>query len=1139
MKTSLILAALAVVSASPSFALPPAEPSPPRQAGGNAQGLATDALRLRMAAGRGVAGLPSPSATATRVPDPRAAQLGKALAESDIAQRVAGQRQASVAGPTPTTPTPTAAGDDRRSLALRRLATVASPDVQVHLRDDNGTVRQARATLLGRAVVGPAPAAPSERHLATARAFLQTHAELLGLDNPAEELVLDRSESNGIGGRHLRFSQRLGALPVWPGTLSAHLDPAGHLVLIEGAYVPTPRNLPEQPVIPSADAVLRGMASVPGGLRGNASAPELIVFAPFGEEPRLAWRFTVNVGFTQAWAFVVDALNGRLLRRTNRILDARVAGRGIDLQGVSRDISVWQANNTHFLVDTSKRMFKAGSDPVQKPEGAITIADARNKEPNELQSNDVFLITSADPLRWDIPDGVSAAFNFSRTYDYFLSRHDRDSLDGRGGNITAIVRVGTKYDNASWNGNLRIMLFGTVQPYAGALDVVGHELTHGLTETSANLVYENQPGALNESFSDIFGEMVEAHVEGLPDWKMGTRLNRIFRDFKNPGSLVIGGANRPYPSKMSEFLELPNTDEADHGGVHLNSSIINHCFWLLAEGLPGAVGLQDAERIFFRTLTQHLQAQSQFVDARLGAIASAEELFGADSTQARKTGEAFDAVEIFAAPKTPPPPSVPVVSGPDSTLFIAADPFFGDLALYRHEAAQGDGPTGSDFAGGIMLSRPAITGDGQLALFVGIDNDLCLAETANPFSRECLGVPGLVHSVAVSPDGRLGAFVFRDAFFGQPDNRISLIDLADGSSRPFELLAPAIDGVPVDGILHADSMTFSTDSKVLYFDALSRLRFGSGPTVERWSIYALHIETGKISIVVPPIEGVDTGNPAMGRAGNRYLVLDALVEATGSSSVFTLDLFTGNAAEIGVVDRGLGYPAFAGDEGAVVHAQRDFTAFASGFSLVRQALASDRLSASGPVTLWMHDAGLGVIYRRGAFTGSNALPQAALTSPLPGATFPVGSPITMTVDASDSDGRIVRVEFYDGDDRLGEDSTPPFAFAWTPSREGSHRLLARATDDLGAAADTGAIVVQIGSGNPAEPFRLSIEPRPGGSMRITVRGPAGGYVVSQSNDLREWTDIHPVTVDASGAGHVDDVGGPGNERTLFYRARRN
>lgn len=190
---------------------------------------------------------------------------------------------------------------------------------------------------------------------------------------------------------------------------------------------------------------------------------------------------------------------------------------------------------------------------MNKPEGAITIADARLKKVNELQGSDIFLITSANANDWSLADGVSAAFNFSKTYDYYLAQHGRNSLDGNGGNITAVVRVG-EYDNASWNGNVKIMLFGNVKPYPRALDVVGHELTHGLTESSAGLVYELQSGALNEAFSDIFGEMVEAYVGGATRILARDQAGQVFRDFQNPGSLTIGGLNRPYPSKMvAEF----------------------------------------------------------------------------------------------------------------------------------------------------------------------------------------------------------------------------------------------------------------------------------------------------------------------------------------------------------------------------------------------------------------------------------------------------------------------------------------------------------------------------------------------------------------------------------------------------------
>lgn len=1074
-------------------------------------------------------GLPAPSRA---VEDPRAVELARQVAEHRGARRDA----KTVAPPSATPAAAPPQRGARQLAAFRQLVGPAAGDVELHLRPENGTVRHMRGPLLAPQPSRLAGATAADRDLATGRALLVAAAEVLGIPNPDEAWRLDRVENDDLGGRRLRFTQHWQGLQVWPSALTAHLDALGRAVAVDGAYAPSPVGLDTEPRLAAEEALMRGRATIPGGMRAEASPPVLLIHAPLGAEPRLAWHFALNLGLVQAWHLAVDASSGRVLLRSNRVLDANVQGSGRDFSGITRPLNVWNAAGTHYLIDGSKRMFKPGSDPVQKPEGAISIGDAALKKINDLKTSDIAHITSANPHAWSLPDGVSAAFNFSKTYDYFLDVHGRNSLDGAGGNVTAVVRIG-EYDNASWNGNVKIMLFGNVQPYADALDVVGHELTHGLTEASAGLVYENQSGALNEAFSDIFGEMVEAYATGALDWKMGTKLSRVFRDFKQPGSLTIGGLNRPYPARMSEFVALPNTDDSDHGGVHINSSIINHCFWQLAEGLPSAIGRADAARIFFRTLTAHLQPQSQFVDARLGAIASAEALFGTGSTQAAATAAAFDAVEILAAPQTPPPPSVPVVQAPDSTLFVATDPLFGEPALYRSEAALGDPPDGTFFTFGTLVSRPAISGDGEEVLYVSADHDLCYTQTGDPSADRCFGFAGQVQSVAISPDGHFGAFVFRDPLTGQADNRISILDLAQGTSASFELLAPAIDGAPVDAVLFADAMVFSTDSSILYYDAVSRLRFGTGPVVFRSSIYAMHLATGKMTIVVPPIEGVDTGNPQMGRTGNRHMVFEALVEATGNSVVLTLDLFTGDAAQVGSSGGGLAYPVFTGDESALVYAQRDGRASTTGFSLVRQPLGPDRLSAQGDPTLWTFDARLGALYRRGQFTGTNALPTVTITSPAANATLPVGTPATFAVNASDTDGSIARVLFYDGDDLLGEDTSAPFSLTWTPAAPGAHRLIARATDDLGGTSDSAPVTFTVGSGGTGSAPRLSAVGLPGNRLRIVVRGDPGNYIVARSTDLRTWTDLHSVTVNASGEGQVEEPALPG-DGAAFYRVRR-
>ena len=219
-----------------------------------------------------------------------------------------------------------------------------------------------------------------------------------------------------------------------------------------------------------------------------------------------------------------------------------------------------------------------------------------------------------------------------------------------GASIHAIVRYGENYKNAFWIPGSNLIVFGDGRPFAGALDIVGHELTHGVIEHSANLLYQDQPGALNEAFADIFGEMIEAKKkeeeegEGPPDWITGRDLarpspgspdlGRPVRNLENPEAFLTH-FGRPYPKKMSDFFHI----QEDNGGVHINSTIIGHAFYLLAEGLNGAIGLRAAERIFYRALTFHLVQNSQFIDARLACIQAAEVLFGLGSN--RGTGSSL------------------------------------------------------------------------------------------------------------------------------------------------------------------------------------------------------------------------------------------------------------------------------------------------------------------------------------------------------------------------------------------------------------------------------------------------------------------------------------------------------------------
>lgn len=1008
------------------------------------------------------------------------------------------------------------------------------PAVEIRFRD-SGTIRIVQATDLKPGAARRLHGKQGVSLADSALEFVAMHRELFGLKDPASELLAHSTQSDGESYTRLLFNQAFNGLPVWPAQISAHFDASSRLVAMMGAYIPTPVAVERSPTLSPEQAVQHARRRIPQDWIVEVNSPELVIYAPLEGEPRLAWKCEFAVGFSHGWRVVVADDDGRTLLCEDRICEVNVLGRGTDMTGTLRPLNVWKAGATHYLIDTSKPSFAPTSDPLQSPQGVIAIWDAQNKPLEQLDGN-ITHVTSGSAVSWAIPAAVSAAFNFSETFDYFYDRHGRNSLDNAGGNISAIVRAA--FDNAFWNGTLGVMVFGNAKPYPASLDVVAHELSHGVTEKSAELIYENQSGALNEAFSDIFGEMAEARSRGRCDWLVGSELPSPIRDMRNPEAMQWQ-PGRPYPKRMGDYVALPNTDAGDHGGVHINSSIINHAFYLLAEGLPAAVGLRDAERILYRTLTQRLLPQSQFIDARLGAIASAEELFGIGSVQARKTAEAFDTVQILDAPGSPEPSPVPVVPGQDSNLHLyeTGGIFGASYDLYRHEAALGDDVSGRRFTSDVELTRPAVTGNGQIAMFVTGDHDLGLAATDDVGSAIFLGLEGLVHSAAISPDGRWVALVSRNPDTGEPMDEIGLFDLVNSTNISLKLVSPTIDGTAVDQILYADAMTFTTDSKHLVYDALSRVRFASGSALTEWSIFSIEIASGTTSIVIPPIEGISTGNPAVGRSGNRYLVLDARSETDGQTGVFVMDLFSGDGDIVTLNGQSLAYPCFTGDESAVVYSKPDGSLFGSGFSLYRQPLAPDRLTTIGTPTLFQSDARLGVVYRRGTFVGTNALPTVTATLSTNRLVLP-GS-VLMTAHAVDSDGNVRRVEFFAGATSLGigiPGVGGTFSFTWKSPTPGTHRVIVRATDNLGGAGDSTPVELVVQSVLTGPTVRVvSVA---GQTIHLEVNGLAGSYELQRSYDLRNWELRRDFSLNGTTGTRLDEPIQNSPRATAFYRIRR-
>ncbi len=582
------------------------------------------------------ASIPSPSVKSGKVDDVRLKKI------KDRLQNLHPAGHTAVSGARP-------AAREKKADRVRRLRRALSAEMQIKLRPHSRTPRQIKVGSIARregkvlqqAVFGSG--SRRERDENTAGAFLKSRKGLLRISEPEKEMRLARYFEDFLGRRHVRYTQRYRGLPVWPAELNVHLDASGDVDLVNGAYVPTPRRMVTVPVWSAEEALEKARIEIAGGDLAEAPGPELIIYAPGDRSPRLAWKTELAISLEENWLVVVDAANGKILTAYNQVPGERVSGSGIDLFGDTRLLDVWSEKGRYYMVNTAKPMYNPASDPsvIDKIDGGIIILDLENQALPDSGNLYAPRASSASPDAGWVPDAVSLAYNLSETYDYFRKRHGRDSINAEGGSILGFVRVDENYNNAFWTSEYNGVFFGDANPYAGVLDVVAHECTHGVTAYTCNLVYRDQPGALNEALSDIFGEMVEAWSTGATDWQNSTGLADR-RNLSDPSSVSIL-PGYPYPGKMSEFYSrsdplLQRLKDQDYGGVHVNMTIVSHCFYLLAEGMPGAIGLEDAAKIFYRAQTVHLVSGSQFVDARLACIASAEELFGCRFGSGGKSG---------------------------------------------------------------------------------------------------------------------------------------------------------------------------------------------------------------------------------------------------------------------------------------------------------------------------------------------------------------------------------------------------------------------------------------------------------------------------------------------------------------------
>jgi Zn-dependent metalloprotease len=504
-----------------------------------------------------------------------------------------------------------------------------------------------------------------------ALAFIEAHKAIFRMGSAHAELAPAPAQVDAYGNIHVRLAQVISGVPVHGGDLSVQFDPDGALTAIAGRYLADLLHLDVRASLGPANAgdraVARLRASRPTLVASSIEVPEarLMIYAPEQGTPALAYRVKVrapSAGTPIYREIFVDANSGAVLDDFDLI--HTVAGSGKGVLGDTKSFDVTWTGSRYEM-----------SSKAINPNG-ISVYTAKGQE-----TQPGTIVSSTNVNSWDTGVfGAGAAVDAfvyqGLSYRYYKDVLGRLGIDGNNMRQINTVHYGNKYNNAYWDGTQMVFGDGDGELFtslAGALDVVAHELTHGVTEHTSGLVYRYQPGALNEANSDIMGAFVEhwAHGQGnarAANWLIGedctpagSPLYPALRDMAHP-------SKGDQPDHMSKFV---NTLE-DNGGVHINSGIINNAAYLFTQGgtndtsgkSVSGLGRERAEKLYFHAASHCYTSNTSFVQAAQCVVKSAETLHGQGSCEAQTVKNAFIATGVLSGNIVPcGGECVPVCSG--------------------------------------------------------------------------------------------------------------------------------------------------------------------------------------------------------------------------------------------------------------------------------------------------------------------------------------------------------------------------------------------------------------------------------------------------------------------------------------------
>lgn len=775
--------------------------------------------------------------------------------------------------------------------------------------------------------------------------YLNALSDILNIEQADEEFSLREKNTDDIGMTHLRYDQIYSGFPVLGGEIILH-STDGQIKIANGFTYATPQiddlelnidpesvkniirdDQPEKALTPRQQRFISQRWKI---------EPVIYHASRDSDEAILAYHVEYFSSMIDRWIYIVDANDGSIVDKHSGVCRLHNHGNYItenstlmppdgpststdtDLLGVNRNINTYKLQGQYYMIDASRPMFSPSSQGLFESDGMIVTLDAQNTSPS---GNFNYTDVTSSNNNWSDATSVSAHYNSGEAYEYFRNVHNRNSINGQGGNVISLIHVADEnnnaMDNAFWNG--AAMFYGdgaqAFFPLARGLDVAGHEISHGVVQSTANLAYQGESGAMNESFADVFGAMIDRD-----DWQMGEDVVKLqffpsgaLRDLEDPHNGAAPGDFQGgfQPKHVNEMF----TGSADNGGVHINSGIPNHAFYLFAT----AVGKDKAEQVWYRALTNYLTASSMFIDLRIATIQAAGDLYGSAEIQALE--QAMDQVGILDGEGGSYQEDIDINGGEDFLLLTdinQQDIYIANLTSSQVQKISDKDP----------ISKPSISDDGTEIVFIATDKQMHYislewdGDQLVDINESVLEDTPVWRNIVISRDGNRLAGLFEDL-----EPRIWVYDFNVGGSNEFTLYNPTTsnDGSTTGDVQYADALEFDFSGNWVMYDAFNQVNGSGNSSIEYWDIGFVKIwnedfgswslgEVSKLFSSLP--SGISVGNPTFSK-NSPYIIAFDYIE-NGDFAVLGYNLET-NDDGLMRSHEGPGYPSFSRLDDAIVY----------------------------------------------------------------------------------------------------------------------------------------------------------------------------------------------------------------------------